>query len=60
MRAMGNPVAFDASADDRETRGFISTTTIWPFAGLIANCTLDPPVSTPTDRMIAKDASRIR
>ena len=24
--AIGNPVAFDANADDRETRGFISIT----------------------------------
>jgi hypothetical protein len=34
---MGNPVAFDASADERDTRGFISMTMIRPFAGLIAN-----------------------
>ncbi len=45
---MGNPVAFDASADDRETRGFISTTTRRPVDGSTANWTLDPPVATPT------------
>ena len=45
--AIGKPVAFDASADDLETLGFISITTILPFFGLTANCTLAPPVSTP-------------
>ncbi len=57
--AIGNPVAFDASADDRETRGFISITTIRPSAGSIANCTFDPPVSTPISRSTATDASRM-
>src|SRR5437868_8844629 len=32
--AIGNPVAFDASADERETRGFISITRISPLSGL--------------------------
>ena len=45
--AIGKPVAFEASADDLETLGFISITTILPFFGLTANCTLAPPVSTP-------------
>src|SRR6266705_7087970 len=31
--AIGNPVAFDASADERETRGFISITTMRPVVG---------------------------
>ena len=57
--AIGNPVAFDASADDRDTRGFISITTLSPLAGLTANCTLDPPVSTPTRLMHANAASRM-
>ena len=57
--AIGNPVAFDASADERDTRGFISMTTCRPVAGSTANCTLEPPVSTPTRRMQAKAASRI-
>ena len=35
--AIGNPVAFDAKADDRDTRGFISITTMSPLAGLTAN-----------------------
>ena len=48
--AMGKPVAFDANADDRLTRGFISIIIIRPFSGLTANCTLDPPVSTPMVR----------
>ena len=52
-------MAFDASAEDRDTRGFISMTTISPSSGLRANCTFDPPVSTPTRRMQANAASRI-
>jgi len=35
--AMGNPVALEAKADDRDTRGFISITTRSPFAGFKAN-----------------------
>ena len=56
---MGKPVAFDASAELRETRGFISITTMRPLAGLTENCIFEPPVSTPTSRMHAKEASRI-
>ncbi len=57
---MGNPVALLASALDRLTRGFISMMTMSPLAGSMANWTLDPPVSTPTRRMQAKAASRMR
>ncbi len=57
---MGNPVAFDASADDRLTRGFISTTSSSPVSGLTANWMLQPPASTPISRMMAMAASRIR
>ena len=57
--AIGKPVAFDASADERLTRGFISMMTRSPSSGFTANCTFDPPVSTPTRRMQAKAASRI-
>ncbi len=57
--AIGNPVALDASADDRDTRGFISITIIRPSFGLIANCTFEPPVSTPISRRIATLALRI-
>jgi len=35
--AMGKPVAFDASADERDTRGFISMTIMRPVAGSTAN-----------------------
>ena len=45
--AIGKPVALDASADDRDTRGFISMMTMSPFTGLTASCTFDPPHSTP-------------
>src|SRR5881628_3191515 len=33
--------------------------TIWPSAGLIANCTFEPPVSTPISRSTAIEASRM-
>ena len=57
--AMGKPVAFEASAEERETRGFISITVIRPSTGFTANCTLEPPVSTPISRITAMAASRI-
>ena len=57
---MGKPVAFEASAELRETRGFISITTSFPFSGFTANCTFDPPVSTPTSLMMASAPSRMR
>ncbi len=56
--AIGKPVAFEASADERETRGFISMTTIRPSRGLTANWMLQPPVSTPTERMMPIERSR--
>ena len=58
--AIGNPVALDASALDRETRGFISITSMRPVSGSTLNCTLLPPVVTPISRMIAIEASRMR
>ncbi len=58
--AMGKPVAFEASALDRDTRGFISITTIRPLPGCTANWMLQPPVSTPTARAVAIAMSRIR
>ena len=58
--AMGNPVALDARAEERETRGFISMTMMRPSAGLTANWMLQPPVSTPTSRMTAMPMSRRR
>ena len=48
MRAIGKPVALEASADERDTRGFISMITHSPVSGWTANWTLAPPVSTPT------------
>ena len=57
---MGNPVALEASAELRDTRGFISITSISPVSGFTANCTLEPPVSTPTARITRSDASRRR
>ena len=57
--AIGKPVALDASAEERETRGFISITTSLPSRGFTANWMFEPPVSTPISRMIATAASRI-
>ena len=57
--AMGKPVALEASADERETRGFISMIVMRPDFGSMANCTLEPPVSTPISRRQASEASRI-
>ena len=57
---MGKPVALEARADERETRGFISMMTWSPLVGSSANCTFEPPVSTPTRRMQANAASRMR
>ncbi len=53
-------MALDASADERDTRGFISITTMRPSRGLRANCTLEPPVSTPISRSTAIEAVRMR
>ena len=52
-------MALDASADERETRGFISMTTRRPVFGSTANWMFDPPVSTPTLRMTALASSRM-
>ena len=52
--AIGKPVAFDASADERETRGFISITRNSLVAGSTANCTFAPPVATPTARAVGE------
>ena len=55
---MGKPVALEASADERLTRGFISITSTAPVRGLTANCTFEPPVSTPTVLMTVRAMSR--
>ncbi len=52
-------MALLASAELRDTRGFISMTTISPVCGCTANCTFEPPVSTPMRRMHANAASRM-
>ncbi len=53
-------MAFEASALDLDTRGFISITTMRPSAGLIAHWTFEPPVSTPISRRQAIEAVRMR
>ena len=49
----------DASAEERETRGFISMMTMRPLSGLTPNWMFEPPVSTPTARITANEASRM-
>ena len=56
--AMGNPVALEARAEDRLTLGFISMTITRPSLGSTANWMLQPPVSTPTSRMMRIAMSR--
>ena len=41
--AIGNPVAFEASAELRDTRGFISITSIRPVSGSTENWTVGSP-----------------
>jgi hypothetical protein len=50
----------DASAELRDTRGFISMTTISSVSGLTANWMFEPPVSTPTARITSMAWSRRR
>ena len=57
--AIGKPVAFDASADERDTRGFISMMTRRPSFGLTAHWTFEPPVATPTFSRTRIESSRI-
>ncbi len=52
-------MALEASAEERDTRGFISITTMRPLSGLTPNCTLEPPVSTPISRSTASEAFRM-
>jgi hypothetical protein len=56
--AIGKPVALLASADERDTRGFISMTMTRPSRGSTANWMLQPPVSTPTARITSIAMSR--
>ncbi|MNE62178.1 hypothetical protein D3C80_1574460 [compost metagenome] len=56
--AIGKPVALEARAEERDTRGFISITTMRPVSGQMPNCTLEPPVSTPISRSTAREALR--
>src|SRR5439155_208303 len=57
--AMGNPVALEASAEDRLTRGFISIPTMRPVFGWTPNWMFDPPVSTPMARITWRAMSRM-
>ena len=50
--AMGYPVALEAKADERETRGLISMAIISSLAGFTENCTLQPPAKLPIARII--------
>ena len=56
---MGKPVALEASADERETRGFISITIKRPVLDQPQTGILEPPVSTPISRNTAIEALRM-
>src|SRR5690554_6835131 len=58
--AIGYPVALLARADERETRGLISTAIISSVSGLMANWTLHPPAKFPSERIILMAIFRIR
>ena len=59
--AMGYPVAFEAKAEERDTRGLISIAMMSSFSsGLTANCTLQPPAKSPILRIIFIAISRMR
>jgi hypothetical protein len=57
---MAKPVALEARAELRETRGFISMTIIRPVLGSTANWMLQPPQVTPISVTQARAASRMR
>ena len=56
--AIGKPVAFEASADDRETRVHLDDD--HPPVSIDYELDMEPPVSTPISRGTAIDADRIR
>ncbi len=45
MSAIGNPVALEARAEERDVLGLISITTTRPVRGLWANWMLVPPIT---------------
>ena len=45
ISAIGKPVAFDASAEERDVRGLISMTTTRPVLGSWANWMFVPPMT---------------
>ena len=58
--AMGYPVALDANAEERDTRGLISIAIMSSFSsGDTANWTLHPPAKSPMLRIILMAMSRI-
>ena len=50
-KAMGKPVALEASAEEREVRGLISITTTRPVFGSWANWMLVPPMTSMASTM---------
>ena len=59
--AMGYPVALEAKAEERLTRGLISMAMMSSFSsGETANCTLHPPAKAPMEFIMWMAMSRIR
>ena len=50
-KAIGNPVALDANADEREVLGLISMTVTLPVLGSWANWTFVPPITSMASTM---------
>ncbi|OPZ22739.1 MAG: hypothetical protein BWZ10_00287 [candidate division BRC1 bacterium ADurb.BinA364] len=48
---MGKPVAFEASAEERDVRGLISMTTTRPVFGSWANWMFVPPITSMASTM---------
>jgi hypothetical protein len=48
---MGNPVAFEAKAEERDVRGLISMTTTRPVSGSWANWMFVPPMTSMASTM---------
>jgi len=58
MSAIGKPVAFDASADEREVRGLISMMMSRSDTGSCAHCTFVPPTTCTASTMRCDFSSR--
>ena len=59
VNVKGKIVAFEANAEERDTRGFISIPTMSSLSGFTANCTLQPPANLPMPFIMRMARSRM-